>query len=182
MKIFSFFLGQWPSSTTIYFVTDEVFTKSGDDLSSPQASRKRTASPSLSPRKKSTADRPSSEQLAQHAGPIDIKDLKIGDQVGTGGTAKVFRGVWMNADVAVKEIETPSSKAAMLVTKVLNGEVQVHATLHHKNILPMFGYATNKNNLLVVTELLDCSLESKLYPSCELTEDNMNFIAKEMCW
>ena len=138
--------------------------------------------PSLSPRKKSTADRPSSEQLAQHAGPIDIKDLKIGDQVGTGGTAKVFRGVWMNADVAVKEIETPSSKAAMLVTKVLNGEVQVHATLHHKNILPMFGYATDKNNLLVVTELLDCSLESKLYPSCELTEDNMNFIAKEMCW
>ena len=88
----------------------------------------------------------------------------------------------MNADVVVKEIETPSSKAAMLVTKVLNGEVQVHATLHHKNILPMFGYATNKNNLLVVTELLDCSLESKLYPSCELTEDNMNFIAKEMCW
>ena len=76
MKIFSFFLGQWPSSTKIYFVTDEVFTKSGDDFSSPQTSRKQTASPSLSPRKKSTADRPSSEQLTQYAGPIDIKNIK----------------------------------------------------------------------------------------------------------
>ena len=83
-----------------------MFTKSGDDFSSPQTSRKQTASPSLSPRKKSTADRPSSEQLNQYAGPIDIKI--------SGGTAKAFRGVWMNADVVVKEIETPSSKAAML--------------------------------------------------------------------
>ena len=73
---------------------------------------------------------------------------------------------------------------------VIAEEVLVQNGLSHRNIVQMFGFSKKANQFLIVSELMDKSLDSFLYPvdddgehmPCVLTLEEKKFIAKEICW
>ena len=85
-----------------------------------------------------TTDQSSVPSLASIV--IPHHELQFGNKIGRGGMGIVFAGTWRFQDVAIKEIDGITGKAAHLVDNEVLPEIQLHATLNHTNVLRVFGY------------------------------------------
>ena len=83
----------------------------------------------------------------------------------------VFRGRWNGRDVAIKQLNERSNKTAKAMGSVIAEEVLVQNGLSHRNIVQMFGFSKKANQFLIVSELMDKSLDSFLYPVDDDGED-----------
>jgi serine/threonine protein kinase len=96
---------------------------------------------------------------------IDIKDVKVGRQIGGGGFALVYEGVWKKRRVALKALFDPRAEES--TKKELMDELFVMSRLSHPNIVTLYGACTRAPNLCMVMELCERTLFSLLHGSGE---------------
>lgn len=89
---------------------------------------------------------------------IQCKDVVLDKQsvLGRGSHGTVYKGKYLGAEVAVKEVHVPdiSKQDLSLVTR----EIEVAAKCHHPNLVHLMGFSEDQGCLLIVMELLDCNL------------------------
>lgn len=80
--------------------------------------------------------------------------------VGRGGSSRVYRGCLLDR----KELAVKLLKPSEDVIKEFVQEIDIITTLHHKNIISLFGFCFEDDNLLLVYEFLPRgSLEENLH-------------------
>jgi len=113
-------------------------------------------------------------EAAGTAPEIDEGDLEFNEIVGKGSTAEVYRGMWFDREVAIKQI-FPQSKgtAAMLKHQVsFARELEVLSKVEHENLVQFFGVSFSSPPR-VVTEF--CG-GGTLFELLHINED------VELCW
>lgn len=87
---------------------------------------------------------------------IDPGDLEIGESVGTGATAEVWKGFWQGKQVAIKDIYLQRKGTAELKQKVaFTREVAVMSKVNHPCLVKFWGVSLKANQLRVVTEFCE---------------------------
>ncbi|KAF5457876.1 hypothetical protein F2P56_021950 [Juglans regia] len=82
------------------------------------------------------------------------------NMVGKGGSSHVYKGCLSDG----KELAVKMLKPSQDVLKEFVQEIEIITTLHHKNIISLFGFCFEDNNLLLVYDFLSRgSLEENLY-------------------
>lgn len=82
------------------------------------------------------------------------------NMVGKGGSSHVYRGCLPDG----KELAVKILKASQDLLKEFVSEIEIITTLHHKNIISLYGFCFEQNNLLLVYEFLSRgSLEENLH-------------------
>ncbi|KAI5681754.1 hypothetical protein M9H77_02982 [Catharanthus roseus] len=80
--------------------------------------------------------------------------------IGKGGSSKVYKGILPDGKELAVKILKPSEYAV----KQFVSEIEILTTLEHKNIISLFGFCFEDNNLLLVYDLLSRgSLEDNLH-------------------
>ncbi|GFP89857.1 proline-rich receptor-like protein kinase perk1 [Phtheirospermum japonicum] len=83
-----------------------------------------------------------------------------GNMIGKGGSSRVYRGCLPDGKELAVKILKPSED----VIKEFVLEIEIITALHHKNIISLFGFCFEDNNLLLVYDLLPRgSLEENLH-------------------
>jgi len=82
---------------------------------------------------------------------LEMGDIKIEKQIGAGGSAKVYKGIYKEIDVAVKRLDLNSigvGKAKLEFKR----EVNTLNKIRHPNLVLFIGVAFDKTNFCIVTE------------------------------
>lgn len=80
--------------------------------------------------------------------------------IGKGGSSQVFKGCLPDG----KEIAVKILKSSEDVLKEFALEIEIITALHHQNIISLFGFCFEDNNLLLVYDFLSRgSLEDSLH-------------------
>ncbi|KAJ6415245.1 hypothetical protein OIU84_004102 [Salix udensis] len=83
---------------------------------------------------------------------IRWEDLQLGEEIGRGSYAAVFRGVWNGSDVAVKIYLGNQYKEETLLD--YQKEIDIMKSLRHPNVLLFMGAVYSPERLAIVTEFL----------------------------
>lgn len=87
--------------------------------------------------------------------------LNVKDEIGRGTFGTVFKGQWAGTAVAIKRIKV---RRASMIKSALRSEVLIHSMLQHPNIVQIMAVSMEKNELYVISELIDGSnLEELLF-------------------
>ncbi|XP_076885697.1 protein kinase STUNTED-like [Bidens hawaiensis] len=88
------------------------------------------------------------------------QNFKNENMIGKGGSSKVYKGCLPDG----KEIAVKILKSSEDVLKEFVLEIEIITTLHHQNIISLFGFCFEDNNLLLVYDFLSRgSLEDNLH-------------------
>lgn len=99
---------------------------------------------------------------------IDSSRLLLGERVGVGGSAEVFRGSWNGTEVAIKRLRFGFAELDDTAQKDFKTECRMMSELRHPNILQFLGICLYPD-ICVVTELMKASLYDVLHePSIDL--------------
>ncbi|OVA14145.1 PAS domain [Macleaya cordata] len=113
-----------------------------------------TQSPTLLSSGESTAS--SHENLSTKGNKFDCEigweDLHLGEEVGQGSYAVVYRGIWNGSDVAIKVYVGSEYREATLLD--YKKEVAIMQRLRHPNVLLFMGAVYSPERLAIVTEFL----------------------------
>ncbi|KYQ89266.1 LISK family protein kinase [Tieghemostelium lacteum] len=100
--------------------------------------------------------------MSDESADIDISDLVLGNQIGSGSYGVVYRGTYFNTDVAIKKIHPGEHQKEL--QKYLKREVAVLKNIQHPNIVQFIGvyyepvnHITNflkSNSTWIVTEYI----------------------------
>lgn len=77
---------------------------------------------------------------------IDEKEIKLGERVGMGATADVFRGVWKGTEVAVKRFHNGFK------TSWMNSEAMIMLQIRHPNLVLVMGIVDGVQTKALVSE------------------------------
>ncbi|XP_024031950.1 probable serine/threonine-protein kinase DDB_G0271682 [Morus notabilis] len=83
---------------------------------------------------------------------IHWEDLHIGEEIGQGFYAVVYRGIWNGSDVAIKVYLTNEYSEGAL--QDYKNEIDIMKRLRHPNVLLFMGAAYSQERLTIVTEFL----------------------------
>eukprot|EP01112_Ceratiomyxa_fruticulosa_P016483 TRINITY_DN498_c0_g4_i1.p1 TRINITY_DN498_c0_g4~~TRINITY_DN498_c0_g4_i1.p1 ORF type:complete len:529 (+),score=79.00 TRINITY_DN498_c0_g4_i1:388-1974(+) len=83
---------------------------------------------------------------------IDYAELQFGDVIGVGSHGVVYKGVWKNLHVAIKQFKVTSFQRAS-VTGMIQ-ESRLLSSLRHPNILMLLGVSADNENIAIVTEFM----------------------------
>ncbi|KAK6263048.1 hypothetical protein QUC31_008864 [Theobroma cacao] len=83
---------------------------------------------------------------------IQWEDLHLGEEVGQGSYAIVYRGIWNGSDVAVKVYFVGEYKESTLLD--YKKEIDIMRKLRHPNVLLFMGAVYSQERLAIVTEYL----------------------------
>ncbi|KAJ6705613.1 SERINE-THREONINE PROTEIN KINASE [Salix purpurea] len=83
---------------------------------------------------------------------IRWEDLKLGEEIGRGSFAAVYRGIWNGSDVAVKIYLGNQYKEETLLD--YQKEIDIMKSLRHPNVLLFMGAVYSPERLAIVTEFL----------------------------
>ncbi|KAJ6326807.1 hypothetical protein OIU78_013818 [Salix suchowensis] len=83
---------------------------------------------------------------------IRWEDLQLGEEIGRGSYAAVFRGIWNGSDVAVKIYLGNQYKEETLLD--YQKEIDIMKSLRHPNVLLFMGAVYSPERLAIVTEFL----------------------------
>ncbi|TYH23591.1 hypothetical protein ES288_A03G025900v1 [Gossypium darwinii] len=83
---------------------------------------------------------------------IRWEDLHLGEEVGQGSYAVVYRGIWNGSDVAVKVYFAGEYKESTLLD--YKKEIDIMRKLRHPNVLLFMGAVYSQERLAIVTEFL----------------------------
>eukprot|EP01029_Cantina_marsupialis_P028644 TRINITY_DN777818_c0_g1_i1.p1 TRINITY_DN777818_c0_g1~~TRINITY_DN777818_c0_g1_i1.p1 ORF type:complete len:721 (+),score=148.07 TRINITY_DN777818_c0_g1_i1:133-2295(+) len=88
---------------------------------------------------------------------IDMKNVSLERQIGSGATAVVFEGSFGSQKVAVKEFHIGRRYDRHVVNSIFK-EVILLSELHHPNLIRLFGVSAHTDYIYLITELCDHSL------------------------
>lgn len=81
---------------------------------------------------------------------VPWKDIQIGELIGQGGYAKVYRGYWGNLEIAIKEFhQTQLSKRAK---RMVYHEAYILSLLRHPNIAVFYGLVDEQEHFALLME------------------------------
>lgn len=83
---------------------------------------------------------------------IDFAELELKEVIGLGGFAKVFRAIWRNEEVAVKEGRQNAEQDVKLSLDNIQQEAKLFCLLNHENIVALRGVCLKPPNLCIVME------------------------------
>ncbi|KAJ0105966.1 hypothetical protein Patl1_18691 [Pistacia atlantica] len=83
---------------------------------------------------------------------IHWEDLRLGEEIGQGSYAVVYRGIWNGSDVAVKVYFGNEYSEGTLQN--YKKEIDIMKNLRHPNVLLFMGAVYSQERLAIVTELL----------------------------
>ncbi|KAF6154453.1 hypothetical protein GIB67_028345 [Kingdonia uniflora] len=83
---------------------------------------------------------------------IHWEDLQIGEEIGKGSFAVVYRGIWNGSDVAIKVYFGSEYREATLLDYYK--EITIMKSLRHPNVLLFMGAVYSPERLAIVTEFL----------------------------
>ena len=111
---------------------------------------------------------------------INKNDIHVTDhELGSGAWGTVCKGRFRGCDVAVKKMHEAINETGR---SVFEREVNMASKCRHPCLLFFIGATTDERPLLV-TELLECSLRNKLFPSPgELPVENESFISLDVAY
>ena len=99
--------------------------------------------------------------------------------IGKGGNSKVYKGCLPDG----KEIAVKILKSSEDVLKEFVLEIEINIALNHQNIISLFGFCFEDNNLLLVYDFLSRgSLEDNLHSMFLYIKKNTNLIHLESCF
>ncbi|MBZ3875226.1 Serine/threonine-protein kinase PLK4 [Sciurus carolinensis] len=83
-----------------------------------------------------------------------IEDFKVGNLLGKGSFASVYRAESIHAglEVAIKMIDKKAMHKAGMVQRVQN-EMKIHCQLKHSSILELYNYFEDNNYVYLVLEM-----------------------------
>ncbi|KAL1533574.1 protein kinase STUNTED-like [Salvia divinorum] len=91
---------------------------------------------------------------------LATSNFRQGNIIGKGGSSQVYRGCLPDG----KELAVKISKPSETVLKEFVLEIEIITTIHHKNIISLFGFCFEDNHLLLVYDFLSRgSLEDNLH-------------------
>ena len=90
---------------------------------------------------------------------IPASEINLGLELQRGGMGAVHTGNWLGVPVAVKTVTDASKQEALL------READLLASMRHPCICQFFGASRIDGTLMVVMELLDCSLHEVIAQS-----------------
>ncbi|KAF9472457.1 hypothetical protein BDN70DRAFT_900529 [Pholiota conissans] len=106
-----------------------------DDLT-PENRFLRTAADALGRRYNISADRKFAAYILSS---FEVEEIQ-GGLIGSGATGQVFTGEWRGSIVAIKRMHVQDARVINdKDRRTLRHEVKIWATLHHENILPLYG-------------------------------------------
>lgn len=91
-------------------------------------------------------------EAKQEGWEIDLRLLKVGDQIATGSCGDLFHGVYLGEDVAVKIIKSEHLNSAL--ENEFEMEVAILRRVHHRNVVRFIGASTKPPLLCIVTEFM----------------------------
>lgn len=85
---------------------------------------------------------------------LDRKELKMGELVGSGTSAEVFKGKWRGKTVAIKQFVTQSQNRRMQLKQeiAILRETEAIATISHENLVKFHGLAFEQQPFLLISE------------------------------
>lgn len=92
---------------------------------------------------------------------IQFADISVGEQIGGGGFAIVYKGTYRNKNVALKTMFDPRVDETLRADFMQ--ELQILSELDHPGIVRMFGACVTPPNLCMVLELCHTSLYALLH-------------------
>lgn len=84
---------------------------------------------------------------------IHFSQLSFGCEIGEGGFASVYKGVWNGRQVAIKKMHMTDESV-----ELLENEIDIMCRLRHDCIVKLFGVCVNSPKCYLVMELCDTSL------------------------
>ena len=102
---------------------------------------------------------------------ITSADLEVHELISKGSSCQVYRGVWRDSEVAVKQFKTEYSSSPKEMQKFIK-EMQILNQVRHPNLLLLMGIVLDQPSLCLVTEYVPyCSLFQALHkkPKKKLT-------------
>jgi len=113
---------------------------------------------------------------------ISYRDLQIGRELGRGGFGVVHQGTWQqHTPVAIKQLLNPRMSAEAL--REFQQEATVMASIHHPNVVPLYGICTEPGHYSMVMEYMPKgSLYGVLHDPAEVLQWPTRWqIAMDMC-
>jgi mitogen-activated protein kinase kinase kinase 9 len=83
---------------------------------------------------------------------VDHSELDIGEVIGVGGFGKVFRAIWHNDEVAVKEARHDPEESINVTLENVRQEAKLFWLLNHPNIIMLKGVCLQVPNLCLIME------------------------------
>lgn len=84
---------------------------------------------------------------------IDRSNLKVGEVLGEGGFASVYKGYWNASQCAIKIVNT--SKKNRFKKDAMIQEARIHSALHHPHIVNFFGISIDEGEIWLVMALIE---------------------------
>lgn len=82
---------------------------------------------------------------------LNIQDIKVEKQIGSGGSARVYKGTYKEIDVAIKRLNLNSIDIGK-AKQEFKREVNTLSKIRHPNLVLFMGVALDNQNLCIVTE------------------------------
>ena len=181
--------GLFPSQIKLYLETNQKFAVGdvpvGENLATGFEDDEGEVEDKLEPVKKKAKESAAKAEVAMEAYRLDVNDVVKKELVGKGGMAEVYRGTWKGTDVAIKACRADNNQQAQQLAKLMESELEIHLQVSHRNVLPLIGFCKTGTDVLMVAELMHCSLDKFLYPEegqCQLGKEKKMFLIKEMLW
>ena len=111
-----------------------------------------------------------------------IYDFTIGERIGEGSFSEVFLATnkITNLKYAIKKIDLNKIKA--VEQENIQKEIEIHSILHHPNIITLYDYFVDKNNIYIILEYLaKGNLYDHLQNNDDLTEEDVVKYFKQTC-
>lgn len=101
-------------------------------------------------KKEEEENKQSKKQLEDHY-LLNIQDIKVEKQIGSGGSARVYKGTYKEIDVAIKRLNLHSIDIGK-AKQEFKREVNTLSKIRHPNLVLFMGVALDNQNLCIVTE------------------------------
>ena len=92
-----------------------------------------------------------SKKLLEDRYLLNISEIKVEKQIGSGGSARVYKGTYKEIDVAIKRLNLNSIDVEK-AKQEFRREVNTLSIIRHPNLVLFMGVALDNQNLCIVTE------------------------------
>ena len=82
---------------------------------------------------------------------LQMDDIKINKMIGQGGSAKVYKGLYKEIDVAIKRLDLKSISIGK-AKQEFKREVNTLSKIRHPNLVLFMGVAIDQSNFCIITE------------------------------